>query len=355
MEQNKLRFCSKCTMDGSCAELVLYDQDICNFCHSATKALKEIELEKPNLDKWIKKIKEHGKGKKYDILVGASGGVDSSTVLHYAVTLGLRPLVFSIDNGFQDPRADSNVLQIVEKLKIPFYRYVLDLKKFADLQGAYLKAGVVNVEACFDKFLAGASYEMASQYGIKYILSGGNVASESCMPVSWSFPSGDLVNMKDIYKKMTGKRLKGVKGSFPLFGTLSFNYYKHIKKIKVFYLLDYLNYNRKESEQMLIKTYNYQSCGGKHEENIFTRWFQAYYLYQKFNIDKRKCFYSSLIQVNQMTRQEAMFLLTASPVYPSLGIESKVMGYPKRRHEDFKQDLWFGRISKLVRFFRRWT
>jgi hypothetical protein len=120
------------------------------------------------------------------------------------------------------------------------YRYVLDLEKFADLQGAYLKAGVINVEAIYDNLLAGASYELASQYGIKWILSGGNVATESIMPSSWSFPSGDLVNMKDIYRKMTGKKLRSIKGSFPLFGTLKFNYYKYIKKIKVFYLLDYV-------------------------------------------------------------------------------------------------------------------
>ena len=132
-----LTFCSKCVCDGSIQELVLDENGICNFCQIAQRALKEIELEKPNLDKWVKKIKEDGKGKKYSCLIGVSGGVDSSTVLVKAVELGLKPLVFSMDNGFQNPLAASNVLQIVEKLKVPFYRYVLDLKKFADLQGAY--------------------------------------------------------------------------------------------------------------------------------------------------------------------------------------------------------------------------
>ena len=235
-----LIFCKKCCLDGSAKELVLDSKGVCNFCHQAQKALKEIELEKPNLDRWIKKIKDDGRNKKYDVLCGLSGGVDSSTSLDYAVKLGLRPLCFSMDNGYQDDKAQENVMRLVEGLKVPFYRYKLDLEKFRDLQSAYLKAGVINVEAVYDNLLAGATYEMADKYGIKWILSGGNVATESIMPPSWGWPANDLVNMKDIYRKMIGKKLKGKKGSFPLFGTLAFNYYKWIKKIKVFYLLDYL-------------------------------------------------------------------------------------------------------------------
>lgn len=114
-------------------------------------------------------------------------------------------------------------------------------------------------------------------------------------------------------------------------------------------------YNRKESEQMLIEKYGFQSTGEKHEENIFTRWFQSFYLYQKFGIDKRKAHYSSLINAGQMTRKEAMELLTVNPVYPALGIEAKVMKYQKRSHEDFKVDKWYGRISKVVRFLKQWN
>ena len=113
-------------------------------------------------------------------------------------------------------------------------------------------------------------------------------------------------------------------------------------------------YNRKESEQFLINEYSFQSTGEKHEENYFTKWYQAFYLFTKFGIDKRKCFYSSLINSGQMTKKEALLVITDRPVYPALGIEAKVMGYPKRRHEDFKTDkVWFDRISKLIRFLRK--
>lgn len=111
-------------------------------------------------------------------------------------------------------------------------------------------------------------------------------------------------------------------------------------------------YNRKESEAMLIKEYGYQSCGEKHEESIFTKWYQNFYLFQKWSIDKRKAHYSSLINAGQMTRAEAMWLLTANPVYPELGIEQRVMKYEKHKHEDFKTDKWFDRISKLIKLFR---
>lgn len=355
MIKNNLTFCTKCCLDGSVAEIKYDEQGVCNFCHQASKALKEIELEKPNLDKWINKIKKDGEGKKYNCLLGLSGGVDSATCLHHALKEGLRPLCFTMDNGYNDPKADENVLRLIETLKVPLYRYVLDLDRFKELQAAYLKAGVINVEASYDHCLMAAMYEMADKYNIKWVLSGGNVASESIMPTSWAYSARDLVNLKDIYRKMTGKKLKGL----PVCGLLKFNWYKWVKKIKVFYLLDYLDYNRKDSEKMLIETYNFQSTGGKHCENIFTKWYMNFYLFEKFNVDKRKAHFASLINAGQMTRSEAMFLLTASPVYPQLGIEKKVMSYPKRSHYDFKNDeLIWNTLVSIIRAlrepYRRW-
>jgi len=113
-------------------------------------------------------------------------------------------------------------------------------------------------------------------------------------------------------------------------------------------------YNRKESEKMLTVLYGFQSTGEKHEENYFTKWYQAFYLFERYGIDKRKAHYSSLINSGQMTKKEALLVITDRPVYPALGIEAKVMGYPKRKHEDFKADkVWFDRISKFIRFLRK--
>lgn len=355
IKNTELTYCTKCCLDGSVVEITYDENGVCNFCHSAKKALAEIELEKPNLEKWIKRIKQDGRGKKYDILFGLSGGVDSSTALHYAVKFGLRPFCFTMDNGYNDPKADENILKLVETLKVPLYRYALDLDKFRELQGAYLRSGVINIEATYDHLLMAATYEMANKYNIKWIISGGNVTTESIMPAEWSYTARDLVNLKDIYKKMTGKNIKNIPNKFPLCGTIKWNWYHWIKRIRIFYLLDYLDYNRLQSEQMLIKEYGYESTGEKHEENIFTRWYQAFYLFEKYGIDKRKAHYSSLINSKQMTREEAREKLALSPIYPILGIEQRVLNYAKLKHEDFRQDWLYPLLTKIIRYAKKYT
>jgi N-acetyl sugar amidotransferase len=343
----ELLYCKKCVMDGSAEELVLDENGVCNFCHQAEQSLKEIELEKHNLGKIIKQIKDSGE--KYDCLIGLSGGVDSSMTLHHAVRMGLKPLCFSLDNGWNDKRADENIMRLVEKLKVPFYRYNIDLDKFKDLQSAFLKAGVPNIEIPTDHILMAVSYELAEKYGIKWILSGGNVATESIMPPSWGYNARDLTHIKDIYKKIKGKKLTGL----PLCGVWKWNYYRWIAGIKIFYPLDYLDYNREKSIKFLEKEYGYQSYGEKHCESLWTWWFQNYYLFTKFGFDKRKAHYSSLINSGQMKRSEAVELLAEQPVYPSLGIEQKVLGYQKSCHENFKMDKWYDRIAKLVKICKK--
>ena len=333
-------------MDKSAKEIVFDSDGICNYCHIAEKALKKMEIEKSNLAKRIEKIKKDGQGKKYDCLIGLSGGVDSSTVLHHAIKSGLRPLCFSLNNGWNTDEAENNVKQLIKKLKVPFVRYEINQQKFAELQGAFMKAGLMSIEIPTDAILFAVSYELANKYDIRYIVSGGNTATESIMPVSWGYNPWDLKHIKDVYKKMIGKNLTGL----PTLSLLKWNYYKWVKGIRIFNLLDYIDYNRKESEKMLIKKYGFVSTGEKHEESIFTKWYQNFYLYEKFNIDKRKAHYASLINSGQMTRKEALFLLTASPVYPQIGIENKVMKYPKQKHKDFKNDEWlFNTISKIVK------
>ncbi len=337
-----LIFCSKCCMDGSAREIVLDKNGVCNFCHMAQK---ELELVR-NLNKDdLRALYSSGK---YDVLIGLSGGVDSSYMLHYAVkTLGLRPLCFSVDNGWNSKEADENILRMVEKLKVPFYRYTIDVPKFQELQGAFMQAGVPNLEIPTDHILMATSYEMADTYGIQTILSGGNVATESIMPASWGHNARDLTHIKAIYTKFCGKPLKGL----PMCSIWKWNYYRWWKGIKHFYLLDYTDYNRTKAQDVLVKEYGFKSTGEKHEESLFTRWFQNFYLFQKFNIDKRKAHYASMINSGQMTRAEAMEKLTTSPVYPQLGMERQVMKYPKRTHEEFPMDQWYGRISKVVKLF----
>ncbi len=319
----------------------------CNFCEQAEKSLDESSKVPDRVISAIIKPAFHKPPiGKYDCLIGLSGGVDSSLVLHKAVKLGLHPLCFSVDNGWNEPLADENIMRMVEKLKVPFYRYTIDLQKFKELQGAFLMAGVKNIEIPTDHILMATTYEMADKNNIKVVLTGGNVATESIMPPSWGYNARDLVHIKDIYKKFIGKKLTGL----PTCSLLQFNYYKWIRGIHFVPLLDYGNYNREEAIKLLVKEYGWKPYGEKHGENVWTRWFQNFYLYEKFGIDKRRAHLSSLIVSGQMTRVEAKSELEKNPVYPELGIEKRVLKYPKHEHSDYKQDEWlFNFIGKIIK------
>ena len=331
--------CRKCVLDKSAEEITFDSDGVCNFCITAQQSLKDIkELKLPEI-----------KGNKYDVLIGLSGGVDSSYLLHKAVEMGLRPLTFSVDNGWNDPKADENIMRLVEGMKVPFYRYTIDLKKFRDLQSAFMLAGQKNLEIPTDHVLLATTYEMASRNGIKWILSGGNVTTESIMPASWGYNARDLVHIKDVFKKMKGRKLKGL----PTISLLKWNYYKWIKGIKTLYLLDYLEYNREEAIKTLEKKYGYKPYGEKHCESTFTWWFQNYYLFEKFGIDKRKAHLSSLINSGQMTREQALYELGKCPEYPQLGLEEKVMKYKPQPYTNFNTDeKLFNRISKFVKLWK---
>ena len=324
--------CVKCVMDLSAEEITFDEMGICNFCYQAQR---ELELLKNNKTEQVYSFTNK---ESYNCLIGLSGGVDSSYTLHKAVEFGWKPLCFSIDNGWNDPKADENIMRLVEGLKVPFYRYTIDTKKFIELQGAFMQAGQKNIEIPTDHILMATTLEMASKYKIKRILSGGNVATESIMPESWGYNARDLVHIKDVYRKMTGKKLKGL----PVCSLLKWNYYKWIKGIKTLYLLDYVGYNRAKAIKVLEKKYGWQDYGEKHGESVFTKWFQNYYLFEKFSIDKRKAHLSSLINSGQMTRDEALAELGRNPIYPEIGLEQKIMSYPKRSYDSFKTDekLW---------------
>ena len=324
-------------MDGTATEITLDNNGVCNFCHQAESALM---AQSPPLPAVVK-IGKMG----YNCLIGLSGGVDSSAVLHYAVSAGWKPICFTIDNGWNDPKADENIMRMVETLKVPFFRYTIDIEKFRQLQHAFIKAGQKNIEIPTDHILMASTYEMASKYDIKYVLSGGNVSTESIMPPSWGYNARDLVHIKDVYKKMTGKRLKGI----PLCSLLKWNWYRWVKGIQILYPLDNLGYNREESIKILEREYGYQPYGDKHCESRWTTWFQNFYLFTKFGIDKRKAHYSSMINSGQMTQTKALKLLEIPPSFTALGIEDEVMKYPKRPYTDFKTDKNYDRIANIIR------
>lgn len=351
-------------MDGTAPEIVLDSSGRCNFCTAAEVAWQKAAGGKC-IQHLLNEIRKSGKGKKYDVIIGLSGGIDSTEALDICVKEGLRPLCFSVDNGWNSESADENIMRVVEGLNaeqqrnpsgpkgvpisIPFFRYTIDIPRFKKLQAAFLQAGVVNAEIPSDHIICATAYEMAAKYGIKYIISGGNLATESIMPYSWSYPARDLRHIKAIYRQFVGKKLSGL----PMMSLLRFNYYRWIKKIQVVNILDWYDYKRDESIKDFENRFGYKDYGDKHEESVYTKWFQNFYLYKKFGIDKRKAHYSSMIVSGQMTRAEAMWRLTANPVYPELGLEDRILKYPRRDHHSYPTDeKLFNFISKIVKSFR---
>ena len=346
------KICVRCVMSWPDDPDITFDErGICNHCRfvlSKHNEMKAVLLTRP----WtIYEIKKVGKNNKYDCLLGLSGGVDSSLVLHYLVEQGLRPLAFSVDNGWNTPESDENIMRLVETLKVPFYRYTIDIPKFKALQKAFIKSGTANIEIPTDHVLMAATYEMANKYGIKHIISGGNWATESIMPPAWGYQARDLRYIKSVHRLFTGERLRGL----PTVSLLKYIYYRFIKGIKIVNFLDYYEYNRDEAKKLLAKKYGWKDYGEKHCESKFTKWFQDVWL-PLFGIDKRKAHYSSLINSGQMKREEAVNLLKIKPEIKWApdeilgGLESVT----KRNYKDYPNSEWaWNLLSKVYGIFKR--
>lgn len=293
-------------MDSTDKNIVFNNKGECNHCidwykyNNGETTLKQIEP-------IISEIKAHAKNHKYDCILGLSGGVDSSYIAHLAKKeFKLNPLIVHLDNGWNSKTAVRNIKKIVQKNEYDLYTYVIDWEEFKQMQQAYFKAGVIDIEALTDHAIHNVLYKVAKEYNIKYILKGFNTKSEFIMPKSWTFNKLDFGNIKDIVKKNANIEIK----SFPLFNKKSIKEYRSlVKSINVF---DYYAFVEKDVKQTLMNEYDWKPYNGKHYESVFTRFYQAYILPNKFNVDKRKAHYSNLVCMNEMTRNEALEKLKSS-------------------------------------------
>lgn len=291
---------SKITFDekGVCDHCSTYYQDVLPNWHTDEKgdtALKEI----------IEKIKKEGKGKDFDCLMGMSGGVDSSYLLHVMKEkYGLRPLVFHVDAGWNSQIAVNNIERLVDGLGLDLYTEVINWEEIKDLQLAFFKSGVPHIDVPQDHAFFATMYKFASKHKIKYILTGGNYSTECVRnPLEWMYYQSDSIQLKDIYKKHGKGQLKDYPVTNILWHKVYLPYFKGIKLIRP---LDYVPYNKDESMQMLVDKYGYQKYPQKHFESRFTRFYEAYWLPTKFGFDTRKVQFSSLILTGQMTREDAL-------------------------------------------------
>ncbi len=307
--------CTKCVMDTSAMGINFDDDGVCNYCkefleRSSYVLNKDQQSQISELHGFIKKVKADGKNKRYDCIIGVSGGVDSSWVLVQAVKLGLRPLAVHMDNGWNSELAQNNISNLVQNLKVDLYTHVIDWNEYRKLMQAFFDADVIDVELLYDNAMLAVNYEQAKKYGIKFILAGTNQSTEGMsMPPGWNWLKYDLKNIKSIARKFGDFKFK----TYPGIGTLGFIWYRFFHKIEWVSFLDFFSYNKAVALDILQREYDYKPYPYKHYESIFTRFYQAYILPQKFSIDKRRLHLSTLVVTGQMNREDAIQQLEKIP------------------------------------------
>jgi N-acetyl sugar amidotransferase len=300
-------------MDTSVPDILFNEHGQCNYCSAAKERLrKELYVsdgKEKKLDLLIESIKDKGKGKPYDCVIGISGGVDSSYVAYLTKEkYGLRPLAVHFDNGWNSELAVQNIEKILNALKIDLFTYVVDWDEFKDIQLSFLKSSIANCEIPTDHAILAILYKMAEKYGTSYIIHGGNLATESIMPDVWMYDPKDLKFIKYIQRKFGTKKIK----TFPTVGYLNLAWMILFKRIKYVGILNYINFNKSEAVIFLEENYDWKKYESKHFESVYTRFFQGYLLPEKFKIDKRRPHLSSLIVSGQITRADALLEIKKS-------------------------------------------
>lgn len=312
------RQCTRCVLDTiDDPELTFDDDGVCRHCReydkSAAYYLKTGAEAEALLSETLAQIKAYGKDKKYDCLIGLSGGVDSSYVAYLAKQHGLRALCVHFDNGWNSELAVMNIHHIVNKLDYDLNTHVINWEEFRDLQLAYLKASVIDIEVLTDHAIYGTMFKIARENNIRYVLGGHNIATEGILPYHWTYDKKDYINIKDIHRKYGQKHLK----TFPFLDKKMKRFIRN-SGVEFVNYLNWVPYVKDEVKAILQQELDWKDYGGKHGESIWTRFYQGYILPVKFGVDKRKAHLASLICSGQMTKETALKELQAPPYPPEL-------------------------------------
>jgi len=309
-------------MDTTDPEIKFDENGRCDYCENYYSRILPSWDPKGAGDKLrrlTEKIKRAGRGKKYDCIIGLSGGVDSSYLTYYATEkLGLRPLILSVDTGWNTNLANENVNRLITKLNLDMETIVVDWEEMKDLQLAFLKAQVPYQDLPQDHAIFAGLYNTAVKYGIKYVLTGANFSMEGVKPpYEWVYIN-DIRLIKSIHKQFGTRPLK----TFPMAGMLKYRiYYRYFKGMRIVHPLNLIPYNKEHVLSELEEKFGWQRYENKHYENIFSRFYEGYWLPKKFGYDKRKCYYSSMILNGQMSRQQALEALAAPPYDEELAMQ----------------------------------
>jgi N-acetyl sugar amidotransferase len=296
-------------MDTTDSQITFDENGICDHCNEFYKnTLPNWNTDEKGwqmLQRTVEEIKKEGEGKDFDCIIGMSGGVDSSYLTYIAKEkLGLRPLVFHVDAGWNTQQAVNNIEKIVDKLGLDLFTEVIDWEEMRDLQLAFFKASVPHIDTPQDHAYFATMYKFAEKHKIKHILTGANYSTECVRnPIEWMYYQSDYIQLKDIHSKFGQKPLV----NFPLTNILKHKIYlPYVKGIRVVTPLNYVPYFKEEAMQLLVDKFDWQRYSQKHFESRFTKFYEGYWLPKKFGFDTRKVQFSSLILTKQMKREEAL-------------------------------------------------
>ena len=367
MNNVKYHICTNCVMDTTDSQIVFDENGVCDHCNTFYKeTLPNWHTDKvghATLQALIKKIKNAGAGKDFDCIIGMSGGIDSSYLTYIAKEqLGLRPLVFHVDAGWNSQEAVNNIEKLIDKLGLDLYTEVIDWEEMKDLQLSFFKSGVPHIDTPQDHAFFATMYKFAEQHKVKYILTGANLSTECIRnPIEWMYYQSDSIQLRDIHRQYGQRSL----ANFPVTSILRHKVYlPYIKGIKVVRPLNYIPYIKQDAIKLLIDNFGWQPYPQKHFESRFTRFYEGYWLPNKFGYDTRRVQFSSLIVTGQMTRKEALEMLQ-QPSYDEstiaqdfeyvatkLGISiAELQGYmdaPNKTYKDYKSQEYIYSIGARV-------
>ena len=360
-------------MDRSDPEITFDAAGLCSHCQRydalfrSTVERADAGLREPELEALVDGIKAVGRGKQYDCIVGVSGGVDSTYVLWTAKQRGLRPLAVHFDSGWNSELAVNNIESITRRLDVDLYTDVVNWPEMRDLQLAFLRSGVPNADTPTDHAFPAVAFAQAKKYDVKHVLTGSNYATEGVLPRAWGYQAGDARHLRDVHKQFGERPLT----SYPVLGLLKKDvYYRYVARIRTVPLLNYLPYDKRRVKQLITEELGWRDYGGKHYESVFTRFFQGYYLPERFGYDKRRAHLASLINSGQATREQALLELQ-EPSYSleqqaadkafvakKLGITTAgfddILAAPTRTHRDYVScELLYARLFRLRSAVRR--
>lgn len=319
-----LKVCSKCIYDERVPYITFDEEGICKYCHQLEKLKHEYgtasKKGEETFTKIIEEIKKAGKGKKYDCIIGVSGGTDSSYMLYLTKVWGLRPLAVHYDNTWNSAIATENIRKVLTALDIDLYTHVTDNKEADDIFKSFFYADVAEIEASTDLALAEVMYRVAWKYKVKYVLEGHSFMEEGITPVGRNYFDGKYI--KSIHNKFGKLPMK----SYPLMTFSRFLFstmFAKIQKIRPFW---YIDYNKDDAKKFLEKEYDWKYYGGHHLENRMTAYFHSIYLPQKFNGDMRNNTLAALVRNGKMSREEGWEEYNTPP-----HVEKDLVEYFKKR------------------------